>query len=91
MGRRLESVGDHIIDFASNVRSNVRDSIAADKAQECEAEREWNIEKAAEAMLDAGLTEEVVLAQLQKFWDLRRSEAERYISWAVEGLSETKK
>ncbi len=47
-----------------------------------EEERENNIATAALAMLDGGLSEEKTLGQLQKHWDLRRSEALPYVNWA---------
>ena len=82
MSKFWENVGNRVVDFAGELRDDVRHSIDVHTAQDCAAERERNIEKATEAMLDAGLNEETVLQQLQKHWDLRRSEAEQFINWA---------
>ena len=42
-------------------------------------ERCIGIEKATAAMLESGVSEEVVIQMLQKYWDLRLSEANMFI------------
>lgn len=42
-------------------------------------ERCIGIEKATSAMLEAGVSEEVTIQMLQKYWDLRLSEAKMFI------------
>ena len=37
------------------------------------------IEKATAAMVEAGVTSEVIIKMLQKYWDLRLSEAESFV------------
>lgn len=42
-------------------------------------ERCMGIEKATAAMLEAGISDEIVIQMLQKYWDLRLSEANMFI------------
>ena len=65
-------------DFVYSIDANVRSE-----------ERDNNIALAALAMLDGGLDVEKTLALLQKHWDLRRSEAMPFVSWASRRLKAT--
>ena len=51
-------------------------------------ERQGNIQIAAEALVDAGISDEVVVRQLQRFWDLRQSEALYFVRVAHKNLSQ---
>lgn len=61
-----------------------RDSVIREAV---EAEHSNNIAIAAMAMLDAGLSDSVVSQMLQKYWDLRLSEASEFLEWAQSQLS----
>ena len=62
-------------DILQGLRENAQDRLD-DAAFE---ERCIGIEKATVAMLEAEVSEEVVIQMLQKYWDLRLSEAEMFI------------
>lgn len=69
---KLEYYARRAIDFLlEQALEALRALICAERMEE----RERCIEVAARAMMDAGLDEDAIREQLQKQWDLRRSEA----------------
>lgn len=46
-------------------------------------ERIIGIEKAAISMVEANVEKELIIKMLQKHWDLRLSEAEEIVDWAI--------
>lgn len=77
-----KSFGQYIQDFGLDVLQRVRNNIAAHEDEACFYERQNNIAIAAVAMRDAGLKDETIISMLQKYWDLRQSEAASFIDWA---------
>lgn len=69
--------------FGTDLLMSVRESIASrgDQAAMDAAEYQWQlgVEKAVAAMLDLKVADEKIVAMLQKHWDFRLSEAERYL------------
>lgn len=74
-------------DFPAQIRQRFQDERRAEIEFACSEERENNIACAATAMLDAGLSPAKVQQMLQKHWDLRRSEADRFIAWSQKQLA----
>ena len=68
--------------FPAELVQRFRDDHFAEIENACECERENNIATAATAMVDAGLSDEVITQMLQKYWDLRRSETTSFLKWA---------
>lgn len=75
-------------DFFPDVMRGVRDDYSSEKQELLIREREDNIAIAAMAMVDAGLSDDVVIEKLNKFWDLRRSESKTILEWAHKRLDE---
>lgn len=75
-------------DFFPDVMRGVRDDYSSEKQELLIKEREDNIAIAAMAMVDAGLSDDVVIEKLNKFWDLRRSESKTILEWAHKRLDE---
>ena len=85
---------DRFVDGAFNLVGDAWNEARQDFVYSIDAnarteERENNIALAALAMLDGGLDVEKTLALLQKHWDLRRSEAMPFVSWASRRLKAT--
>lgn len=72
--------------FFPEIIQGVRGKVNEEISLQIQNEQERNIAIATMAMLDAGLSENTVVEKLQKYWDLRRSETNKYISWAHEQL-----
>ena len=64
-----------------------RDFIVGIEVNARTVERDDNIARAAVAMMDGGLSVEQTIALLQKHWDLRRSEALPFVTWAQRQVS----
>ena len=80
---RLMDGALNVVDEAWNeARNNFICDIRAD-------ERNINLSLATLAMLDGGLSKEQTISQLQKYWDLRRSEAVPCVAWAQQKLATT--
>ena len=66
--------------------AEIRDRIQTDQREVIEeavlSERICSIEKATLALLEAGVPKDQIIALLQKYWDLRRSEANQFIEEA---------
>lgn len=83
-----KSFGQYIQDFGLDVLQGVRNNIAAHEDEACFYERQNNIVTATVAMRDAGLKDEIIISMLQKYWDLRQSEAASFIDWAHSRIPE---
>ena len=63
--------------------AEIRDRIQADQQEVIEeavlSERICSIEKATLALHEAGVPKDQIIALLQKHWDLRRSEANKFV------------
>ena len=68
--------------FPAELVQRFRDDRIAKIENACDQERENNIATATTAMVDAGLTDEVITQMLQKYWDLRLSETAPFLKWA---------
>lgn len=65
--------------FGYELLDRLRDS-ASQRISDAEfEERISGIEKATMAMIEAGVDEKVIVALLQKYWDLRLSEAKSFV------------
>ena len=68
--------------FGSELLQGIRDHVKSHEGDAVYNERIENITTATMAMYDAGLEDEIIIQMLQKYWDLRRSEAEKEIAFA---------
>ena len=65
--------------FGQELLDRVREA-ASDRISDAEwAERITGIKKATAAMSEAGIDEDTIIKMLQKYWDLRLSEAESFV------------
>ena len=72
--------------FFPELIQGVRGKFNEEVSFQIQEEQERNIAIATMAMLDAGISDNIVIEKLQKYWDLRRSETRSYISWAHKQL-----
>lgn len=78
MNNIKQSVGNFFLD----IRQSIQNDYAANIMAQRDVEREDNIAIATIAMIDAGITDDVISNMLVKHWDLRPSETASFISWA---------
>lgn len=71
----LEAFSDFGRELLENIRNNAHERISDAEFEE----RIIGIEKATAAMMEAGVEEEIIIKMLQKYWDLRLSEANVFI------------
>ncbi len=65
--------------FGRDILNGIRQKFA-DQISDAEfEERMVGIEKATAAMVEAGVDEETIIKMLQKYWDLRLSEANEFL------------
>ncbi len=76
-------------DFPDQIRQRFQDERRSEIEFACSEERDNNIAIAATAMLDAGLSRDIVQQMLQKHWDLRQSEANSFIAWSQRRLAQS--
>ncbi len=70
-------------DFAWELLDGIRKS-ANDRISDAEfEERIVGIEKATVSMVEANVDREIIIKMLQKHWNLRLSEAEEFVDWAI--------
>ncbi len=69
--------------FGWELLDGIRKS-ANDRISDAEfEERIVGIEKATVSMVEANVDREIIIKMLQKHWDLRLSEAEEFVDWAI--------
>lgn len=73
--------------FIHEMWDAARDGLRRGVDEEVDNERWDNIDRAAMAMLEAGVNPETMKAMLIKYWDLRPSEADRIYQNAEKMLS----
>lgn len=79
MGNTLKRAIDEFKGFGPEIINNIRQR-AADRISDAEFdERIVGIEKATAAMTEAEVDKEVIIRMLQKYWDLRLSEAKTFV------------
>ena len=88
MNNMKAKAGQFVLNVGRTVLQGTRNIIANHEMEACNNERQNNIAIAAIAMMDAGLANETITKMLQKYWDLRLSEAENYIDWAHSRISQ---
>lgn len=66
-------------EFARDVLEGIREKSYARSNQAADEERIIGIEKAVAALYEAKVKDEKIISLLQKFWDLRLSEAEEFL------------
>jgi len=69
------SIGDILLSFSHNLLERMRDSINDKLDEAAFEERIIGIVKATAALREAEVDDEKIIALLQKYWDLRLSEA----------------
>lgn len=75
MGAFKDRMVEELRAIPSELLHGMRSRLIEEPMREaCEEERQRNMVLTATAMLDAGLADDKVTYELQKFWDLRRSE-----------------
>lgn len=72
---RKEDSGGFWSDILNGIRQNAMDHISEAELEE----RVSGIEKATSAMLEAEVDKEIIIRMLQKYWDLRLSEATHFV------------
>lgn len=81
---------DEIPNFIPDLRQSFRDNRDAAIEDACIDERNNNIAIATIAMLDGGLSDEVITRLLQEYWDLRLSETKDVLEFAHDRLAKLK-
>lgn len=74
-----KSIKDSLSDFGIEVIEGIRERNYEKIDEYIFEERMLSIEKAILAFNESGIEEEEIIALLQKYWDLRRSEAKELI------------
>ena len=74
-------------DFPAEIRSRIQKEQQEIIEEAVFNERICSIQKATLALLEAGASKDQIVALLQKYWDLRRSEANRFIEEAEDAGS----
>jgi hypothetical protein len=73
------SIRDSISGFGSELFERIRENSNARLDEAAFEERVNGIEKATAALLEAEVEDEKIIYLLQKYWDLRLSEAKEFI------------
>ena len=73
------STGDSLSGFGSGILENIRENNKASLNEATFEERVIGIEKATLALREAEVEDEKIIYLLQKYWDLRLSEAKEFL------------
>lgn len=73
------SIRNAFAGFGSEMLEHIRNDAQNRLDDAAFEERCIGIDKATSAMLEVGVSDEVVIQMLQKYWDLRLSEAKMFI------------
>lgn len=73
------SIRDSFSGFGSELLESIRENANARLDEAAFEEKIIGIEKAAAALNEAGVEDEKIIYLLQKYWDLRRSEANEFL------------
>lgn len=79
---------DLLYEIPSFLLTSARDVVSEHEEQAVYEERVLSIEKATLALCEARVKDDIIIAMLQKYWDLRLSEAREFLSGAQEHLRE---
>ena len=71
----LKKLSEQVEGFGGDFLQDLRNHVTTYETSAVEKERQKNIAAAAAAMAEAGVADETNIQMLQKYWDLRRSEA----------------
>lgn len=77
---------DLLYEIPAFLLQSVRDVVSEHEEQAVYEETVVSIEKATLAMCEAKVQDNVIIAMLQKYWDLRLSEAREFLSGAKKHL-----
>lgn len=66
-------------ELLADIRQSVKDNATAEAEDAARYQWELGVEKSVAAMLDLKTPDDKIIAMLQKHWDFRLSEAERYL------------
>lgn len=89
VNRFFTQVGNSIRESLPEIQQRMRDERDAMIQEARYDERENNIAKAALALLEVGVSDDVVVQKLQEHWDLRRSETRPFLQWAHRQIEAT--
>lgn len=80
---------DDFLGFSSELLQGVRDGILNHEDEAVNDAEIVGIKRATLAMIEARVKDETIIRMLQKYWDLRLSEAEGFLAFAKKdfGLS----
>lgn len=87
MNMIIEAFRDEFKDFPQELLHRIRNDNYERIENERNDEREHNIIIAAMAMIDAGVDDDTTTHMLQKYWDLRISEANEILRFAHHHLN----
>lgn len=73
------SIRDSFLGFGSELLESIRENANTRLDEAAFEEKIIGIEKAAAALNEAGVEDEKIIYLLQKYWDLRRSEANEFL------------
>jgi len=73
------SIRDSFSGFGSELLESIRENANTRLDEAAFEEKIIGIEKAAAALHEAGVEDEKIIHLLQKYWDLRRSEANEFL------------
>lgn len=73
------SIKDSFSGFGSELLESIREGANARLDEAAFEEKIIGIEKATAALREAGIDDEKIIYLLQKYWDLRRSEANEFL------------
>ena len=86
-GNRFVQTADKFLtslkeEWIPDLKHRWREEYDSEIQKACNNERDTNIRLAALALLEVGTNDDVAANVLQKYWDLRPSQAQRFIEWA---------
>ena len=73
------SVGESLLEFGSELLVRTREMCNSKLDEAAFEERIIGIGNATAALYEADITDDKIISLLQKYWDLRRSEAEGFL------------
>lgn len=82
MSRLTDDFKNELSTIIPDVRDGIRNRMEEDVERALIDERDNNIAIASIAMMDGGLSDEEIIRLLQKYWDLRLSEAQDFLDYA---------
>ena len=86
MGTLKDAFIESIKDYPSELIGEIRNAYKGEMDESVFEERLLSIHKATSALLEAAVPDERIISLLQKYWDLRHSEATHFLQQAKNRL-----